>query len=62
MSYTTRKLGTLDVLQDDRIILVNAGDPAPDPAAGFSIIHLGTQMDKDVYLEYKVYTSDSITV
>lgn len=55
MSYTTRLIGLREILQDDRIILTDVGDPAPTPATGFTVLKIGTISNKDLYLEYKIY-------
>lgn len=55
MGVVTRIIGTKSVLQDDRLITVATGDPAPTPAVGFSVLKVTTVDGKDVYLEYKIY-------
>lgn len=54
MSYTTRVIGTRSVLQEDRLIVVDAGADAPTPATGYAVVMLGTCANKDIYLEYRV--------
>ena len=59
--YESRKIGTKDVVQEDRIILVPTGDNAPTAATGYTIVGIGTINDDtetaifDIYLEYRQF-------
>lgn len=54
MSYITRVIGTREIVQQDRLIVVDAGNPAPEPVPGYTILFVSAVGNKDVYIEYKV--------
>ena len=55
LSYATRVIGIREVLQEDRVITVNAGDPVPEPLERYDVVKVGTYENMDVYLEYRIY-------
>ena len=59
MSYSQEVIAVRDTVFEYRYIVVSHGDPAPEPAVGYTISPvLSDVAGKDVYLEYRTFEQE----